>query len=78
MLTNTQKTLNIINQSIPVIKQVRPVMTNAKTMFKLMSEFKKVDIEKNNQFKKNNNEKKTEQSKKQYNEYKENRPVFFQ
>lgn len=43
ILTNTQKTLNIINQTIPVIKQVRPVITNAKTMFKIMNEFKKVE-----------------------------------
>lgn len=42
ILTNTQKTLNIINQTIPVIKQVRPVIGNAKTMFKIMNEFKKV------------------------------------
>ena len=43
ILTNTQKTLNIVNQTIPVIKQMGPVMNNAKTMFKLMNEFKKVE-----------------------------------
>lgn len=43
IVNNTQKTLNIINQAIPVVKQVSPVVKNAKTMFKVMNEFKKID-----------------------------------
>lgn len=43
IVNNTQKTLNIINQAIPVVKQVSPVVKNAKTMFRVMNEFKKVD-----------------------------------
>lgn len=43
ILNNTQRTLGIINQAIPVVKQVTPVMKNAKTMFRVMNEFKKVD-----------------------------------
>lgn len=43
ILSNTQKTLNLVNQAIPVIKQVSPVMKNAKTMFKVMNEFKRID-----------------------------------
>lgn len=43
IINNTQKTLNIINQAIPVVKQVSPVVRNAKTMFKVMNEFKKTD-----------------------------------
>lgn len=39
----TQKTLGIINQGIPVVKQITPVVRNMKTMFKVMSEFKRVD-----------------------------------
>lgn len=42
-INGTQKTLNIINQAIPLVRQVSPVMKNAKTMFKVMNEFKKVD-----------------------------------
>ena len=42
-INGTQKTLNIINQAIPIVKQVSPVMKNAKTMFKVMNEFKRVD-----------------------------------
>lgn len=43
LLSGTQKTLGIVNQAIPLVKQVTPVMKNAKTMFKIMNEFKKVD-----------------------------------
>lgn len=43
ILSGTQKTLGIVNQAIPIVKQVTPVMKNAKTMFKIMNEFKKVD-----------------------------------
>lgn len=47
ILTNTQRTLNIVNQAIPVIKQVQPVIKNAKTMFKVMNEFKRNDTPNN-------------------------------
>lgn len=43
ILNNIQRGLGIANQAIPVIKQVTPVMRNAKTMFQVMNEFKKVD-----------------------------------
>ena len=48
IISGTQKTLSMINQAIPVIKQVSPVIKNAKTMFKVMNEFKKTDTPKNN------------------------------
>lgn len=44
ILSGTQKVLGIANQAIPVIKQVKPVVNNAKTMFRVMNEFKKVDV----------------------------------
>ena len=43
ILSGTQKTLGIVNQAIPIVKQMSPVMKNAKTMFKIMNEFKKAD-----------------------------------
>lgn len=43
ILSGTQKTLNIINQAIPIVKEVKPIINNAKTMFNIMSEFKRVD-----------------------------------
>lgn len=44
IITGTTKVLNLINQSIPVIKQTYPVIKNAKTMFNILNEFKKSDI----------------------------------
>lgn len=43
IINNTQRTLGLVNQAIPVIKQVTPIAKNAKTMFRVMNEFKKVD-----------------------------------
>lgn len=36
LLNNTQKTLGIINQAIPIAYQVKPIVNNAKTMFRVM------------------------------------------
>lgn len=36
LLGNTQKTLGIINQAIPIVYQVKPIVNNARTMFKVM------------------------------------------
>lgn len=74
ILNGTQRTLGIINQAIPVIKQMQPMVRNAKTMFKVMNEFKKVDTPKqrntniNNDIKENNIEEIN---------YNENGPTFF-
>ncbi len=46
IISGTGKTLNTVNQVIPLIKQARPMMDNAKTMFKLMSEFNRSDTNK--------------------------------
>jgi hypothetical protein len=46
ILSGTQKTLNIVNQAIPIVKQAGPVINNTKTMFKVMNEFKKVETPK--------------------------------
>ena len=40
LINNTSKTLGIINQSIPIVKQVGPVFGNVKSMIKLASVFK--------------------------------------
>ena len=39
LLNNTQKTLNVINQAIPVYYQMKPIYNNAKTMFRLIGSF---------------------------------------
>lgn len=36
ILNNTQKTLNVINQAIPVYYQMKPIYNNARTMFRLI------------------------------------------
>jgi hypothetical protein len=40
LLNNTQRTLSVINQAIPVVNQVKPLWGNAKTMFKIMGAVK--------------------------------------
>lgn len=35
ILDGTSKTLNVINQAIPVVYQVKPIINNAKTLFKV-------------------------------------------
>ena len=40
IINNTSKTLGIINQSIPIVKQVGPMMNNMKSMLKIASIFK--------------------------------------
>lgn len=43
ILNGTQRALNFANQAIPLVKQVRPMLGNAKTMFKVMNEFKRAE-----------------------------------
>lgn len=35
LLNNTQKTLNVINQAIPIYYQIKPIYNNARTMFRV-------------------------------------------
>ena len=69
IINGTSKTLNFFNQAIPVVKQVSPMMKNIKTMFNVMNEFKKSDIENTNN-KENKIEDKT-------NIIQDNGPTFF-
>ena len=39
VLTNTQKTLNVINQAIPVYYQVKPIFSNIRSFGHLMNAF---------------------------------------
>jgi hypothetical protein len=43
LLTNAEKTVGLINQSIPIFYQFGPIAKNAKTMFRVISEFNKSD-----------------------------------
>lgn len=35
LLEGTQKTLGVINQAIPVVYQIKPIINNARTIFKI-------------------------------------------
>lgn len=40
LLDGTQKTLGVINQAIPIVYQVKPIINNARTMFKIADEIR--------------------------------------
>lgn len=42
-LNGASKTLNVVNQAIPIFYQVRPMINNAKTMFRIMGAVKDDD-----------------------------------
>lgn len=79
ILSGTQKTLNIANQALPLIRQVQPMMHNAKTMFKVMNEFKKVDTPINTETNNTtiNNDLNIENNEIESKEYSEYGPTFF-
>ena len=55
ILNGTERALNFANQAIPLVKQVKPMIGNAKTMFKIMNEFKRSETIKQNTINKNEN-----------------------
>ena len=48
ILNGTQRALSFANQAIPFVKQVKPMIGNAKTMFKVMNEFKRSEKPRSN------------------------------
>ncbi len=68
VLNNTQKTLNVINQAIPVYYQIKPIFGNLKSFGKLMSAFNEEDTPKDKEIDINTNSIKKENS---------NSPTFF-
>ena len=55
ILTNTQKTLNVINQAIPVYYQIKPIASNLRSFGKIMSAFNSPDNSSNSNNSVNNN-----------------------
>ncbi len=43
ILNGTQKTLNVINQAIPIFYQIRPLWNNTKTIFRIANAVNKPD-----------------------------------
>lgn|SRR5690554_3248540 len=73
LLNNTQKTLGIINQIIPIWYQIGPIYRNFKTMFKVASEINKSDDINTNTYSDN----RKEDSNNITNNYDNNGPNFF-
>lgn len=55
LLDGTQKTLGVINQAIPIIYQVKPVLNNARTMFRIADVMKNSNFSEDSDSKKANN-----------------------
>ena len=53
ILDGAGKTLGVINQAIPIVTQVKPIMNNAKTLFKIADSFKNIDNNKTTTINKN-------------------------
>lgn len=70
ILNNTQKTLNVINQAIPVYYQIKPIWGNLKSFGKIVSIFNDKDINTNEI---NNNQTNIEKEKVEN----QNLPTFF-
>lgn len=75
LLNNTQKTLSIINQAIPVFYQVKPIWNNAKTMFRVMGEMGKINNSHSNNSTQNTNT--TKATNTNTNDFQNNEPNFF-
>ena len=77
LLNKTQKTLNVINQAIPIFYQIKPLWNNTKTILKIAN----IVNEKPKQERKENvnkgNNQQNEQTTTITQETKYNEPVFF-
>lgn len=47
ILSNTQKTLSVVNQAIPLYYQIKPIFKNLRTLSKLGKEFSNIGSENN-------------------------------
>lgn len=66
LLDGTQKTLGVINQAIPIVYQVKPVVSNMRSIFKIANAIKSPD---NNQS--------TNKSINNTNNINTNKPIFY-
>lgn len=73
IITNTGKTLDVINRAIPIVKQAGPMFNNMKTMFKLASAFKDESGTNQKEVKDSSKKEVSKEEEKNYNE----EPVFF-
>lgn len=77
LLNQTSKTLNVINQAIPIIYQIRPLINNTKTIFKIANIIKD-DGPSNSKYDNTNiNSNKINETKKEELSSSINEPTFF-
>ncbi|MDD4036397.1 MAG: VrrA/YqfQ family protein [Bacilli bacterium] len=76
ILNNTQKTLGIINQAIPICYQIGPIYRNAKTMFRVASEINKTNNTTTNNYY-DSSEKYSDKTNNPTNNYDDSGPNFF-
>ena len=77
IVSGTERALNFANQAIPLVKQVKPIIGNAKTMFKVMNEFKRQETRTMNSDTKVNNNYNQAQQQNNYKPINSNEPTFF-
>ena len=75
ILNSTQKTLNVVNQAIPIFYQIRPLWNNTKNIFKIANAINE-DDNKNNE-KTNDIPKKDDGKTETKRQINYNEPVFF-
>ena len=73
LLEGTKKTLDIVNQAIPIYYQIKPIVSNAKTLFKIANV-----VNSNDQSIENNSQNKDEvQKKEEVVSSSNNSPIFY-
>ena len=73
LLEGTKKTLDIVNQAIPIYYQIKPIVSNAKTLFKIAHV-----VNSNDQSIENNSQNKDEvQKKEEVVSSSNNSPIFY-
>lgn len=81
ILNSTQKTLNVINQAIPIFHQIRPLWNNARTIFRIANAINEDDKtearNKNRNYKNATNKKSNTDVINTKKDIKYNEPVFF-
>ena len=77
VLNNTQKTLNVINQAIPVYYQIKPIWGNLKSFGKIMSAFNEPDNNYHNYQTVNNQNRQNREDKQTEKKEDDGLPTFF-
>ena len=77
ILSGTQKTLNVINQAIPVYYQIKPIWGNLKSFGKIMSAFNEPDNNSHNYQTVNNQNRQNREDKQTEKKEDDGLPTFF-